>query len=149
VGSHHVGVLLLCNFGYRADLDVLGTSLGPAPERRGHDGSCITVCATDAPMAAHQLRRLAMRPLLGLARAGSYASEGSGEIGLAFATDHGASLQNRELDPYFLAAWEAAHESVLNCLVAARPAERLDGTLQDGFPVERVRALARERAGGG
>jgi D-aminopeptidase len=146
VGPHHVGVLLLCNFGERADLDVLGTSLGPAPPREGHQGSCITVCATDAPLAAHQLRRLALRPLLGLARAGSYAAEGSGEIGLAFATEGEGAVDSRDLNPYFLAAWEAAHEAVLNCLVAARPAERLDGTMQDGFPIERVRELARSRA---
>ena len=145
VGPHHVGVLLLCNFGERPDLDVLGTSLGPAPARDGHEGSCITVCATDAPLAAHQLRRLALRPLLGLARAGSYASEGSGEIGLAFATEGEGSIDNSDLNPYFLAAWEAAHEAVLNCLVAARPAERLDGTMQDAFPVDRVRELTRAR----
>ena len=51
----------------------------PPPE-----GSCIAVCATDAPLTALQLKRLSLRPLLGLARAGSYASNGSGEIGLAF-----------------------------------------------------------------
>ena len=56
----------------------------PAPDARpGREGSCIAVCVTDAPLAPHQLRRLALRPLLGLARTGSYAHEGSGEIGLA------------------------------------------------------------------
>jgi D-aminopeptidase len=145
VGDHHVGVLLLCNFGEREDLDVLGTSLGPAPGPMGKEGSCITVCATDAPLAPHQLRRLALRPLLGLARAGSYASEGSGEIGLAFSTGDGGGAADGELSPFFLAAWEAAHEAVLNCLVAARPAQRLDGTMQEAFPVERVRELVRER----
>jgi D-aminopeptidase len=146
VGDHHVGVLLLCNFGEREDLDVLGTSLGPAPGPAAKEGSCIAVCATDAPLAANQLRRLALRPLLGLARAGSYAAEGSGEIGLAFATSEDGRVENGDLNGYFLAAWEAAHEAVLNCLVAARPAERLDGTMQDAFPVERVRALATTRA---
>ena len=51
------------------------------------------------------------------------------------------------LNPHFAAAYEAAHEAVLNCLVAARPAERLDGTMQDGFPLDEVRRIARERAG--
>ncbi len=147
VGSHHVGVLLLCNFGEREDLDVLGTSLGPAPGPPSKEGSCITVCATDAPLVPHQLRRLALRPLLGLARAGSYAGEGSGEIGLAFATRDDGRVRDDELNPFFLGAWEAAHEAVLNCLVAARPAERLDGTMQDAFPVETVRRLAQERRG--
>ena len=111
------------------------------------DGSCIAVCATDAPLSAQQLRRLALRPLLGLARAGSYGGEGSGEIGLAFTTDEDGEVPNTGLNPYFAAAYEAAHEAVLNCLVAARPAERLDGTMQDAFPVDEVRRIARERAG--
>jgi D-aminopeptidase len=145
VGKYTVGVLLLCNFGEREDLDVLGTSLGPAPGPMGKEGSCITVCATDAPLAPHQLRRLALRPLLGLARAGSYASEGSGEIGLAFATNEDGRVEGGDLSPFFLAGWEAAHEAVLNCLVAGRPAERLDGTVQDAFPIDRVRELARGR----
>ena len=98
-------------------------------------------------MSSHQLRRLALRPLLGLARAGSYASRDSGEIGLAFTTASAADLPNRRLNPYFAAAYEAAHEAVLNCLVAATPAERLDGTMQDAFPIDRVRRLAQERSG--
>jgi D-aminopeptidase len=89
-----------------------------------------------------ELRRLALRPLLGLARAGSYAAAGSGEIGLAFATSQEATFSSQELDPFFAAAWEAAHEAVYNCLVAARPARRLDGTMQDSFPVAAVRRLA-------
>ena len=51
-------------------------------------------------------------------------------------------MQNADLNPYFAAAYEAAHEAVYNCLVAARPAERLDGTMQDAFPTEAVRRLA-------
>ncbi len=146
VGDHHVGVLLLCNFGDREYLDLLGTRLDPPAGRRAPAGSCISVCATDAPLAAHQLRRLALRALLGLIRVGSYGAEGSGEIGLAFstATDR-PPLSNDELDPYFIAAWEAAQEAVYNCLVAARPAEMRDGTMQDAFPVELVRRLAAER----
>ena len=92
-----------------------------ARRRRARHGSCIAVCATDAPLWPHQLRRLALRPLLGLARTGSYASEGSGEIGLAFSTSVAPGLTNEELDPYFAAAYEAAQEAVYNCLVAARP----------------------------
>ena len=60
----------------------------------------------------------------------------SGESGLAFATDEDGSVPNSELNGYFAAAYEAAHEAVLNCLVAARPAERLDGTMQDAFPLD-------------
>ena len=146
VGTHHVGVLLLCNFGDREDLDVLGARLEPPARRAASDGSCIAVCATDAPLPAGALRRLALRALLGLARAGSYAADGSGEIGVAFSTSSPAATPPEGgLSPYFLAAWEAAHEAVLNCLVGARPARRLDGTMQDAFPVEHVRELARAR----
>jgi D-aminopeptidase len=147
VGGHHVGVLLLCNFGDRERLDLMGTTLAPAERGAIADGSCIAVCATDAPLSAQQLRRLALRPLLGLARAGSYGGEGSGEIGLAFTTGETGAVPNSELNKHFSAAYEAAHEAVLNCLVAARPAERLDGTMQDAFPVDEVRRIARERAG--
>jgi len=142
VGDHRVGVLLLCNFGDREYLDLLGSRLDPVAVKSAADGSCIAVCATDAPLSAQQLRRLALRPLLGLARAGSYASQGSGEIGLAFSTSNEGGTQNADLNPYFAAAYEAAHEAVYNCLVAARPAKRLDGTMQDEFPIEAVRRLA-------
>lgn len=146
VGAHHVGVLVLCNFGDREDLDLLGARPAPPSARVTPDGSCIAVCATDAPLPALALRRLALRPLLGLARAGSYAAEGSGEIGVAFATSSWSDAPAAPLNPYFLAAWEAAHEAVLNCLVAGRPATRLDGTVQDRFPVEAVQRLAAARA---
>jgi D-aminopeptidase len=147
VGGHHVGVLLLCNFGDREYLAVPGLDLDPVPGKRTPHGSCIAVCATDAPLSAHQLRRLALRPLLGLARAGSYAAEGSGEIGLALSTTGGEPLAATELNSLFAAAFEAAHEAVLNCLVAARPARALDGSMQDAFPLERVRKLF-SRGGG-
>ena len=101
------------------------------------------MCATDAPLDPLELRRLALRPLLGLARVGSYAADGSGEIGLAFATTSSTGLANEELNPYFAAAWEAAQEAVYNCLVAATPATLRDGTPQDAFPVGLVRELAR------
>jgi D-aminopeptidase len=139
VGSHHVGVLLLCNFGDRSYLDVPGAAAEPDADISADRGSCITVCATDAPLSALQLRRLALRPLLGLARVGSYGSDGSGEIGVAFATSTGATIPNERLDPYFAAAYEAAHEAVLNCLVAAKPVQRLDATMQEAFPIESVR----------
>jgi D-aminopeptidase len=135
VGEHRVGVLLLCNFGDRDYLDV-PVELPPLTGPPSAPGSCIAVCATDAPLSAQQLRRLALRPLLGLARVGSYGAEGSGEIGLAFTTSTAQDLPTDRLDSYFAAAYEAAHEAVLNCLVAARPARRLDGTMQEGFPVD-------------
>ncbi|GIK77654.1 MAG: P1 family peptidase [Thermoleophilia bacterium] len=158
VGDHVVGVLLLCNFGDRADLDVLEGVEGPdgpladVPTRPAPHGSCIAICATDAPLSLQQLRRLALRPLLGLARAGSYGAEGSGEIGLAFGTDGGtdggAGVSDAAINECFLAAFEAARESVYNCLVAARPARLLDGTMQPSFPIESIVAARRGRPAG-
>ena len=145
VGDHVVGVLLLCNFGDREHLDLFGNRLEPPERPASPAGSCISVCATDAPMSPVQLRRLALRALLGLVRIGSYAAEGSGEIGLAFSTGQRPALSNDELDPYFIGAWEAAQEAVYNCLVAARPGEMRDGSIQDEFPIERVRELAGRR----
>jgi D-aminopeptidase len=139
-GGYVVGVLLLCNFGDRDYLEVPGFEPEPLDEKRPDAGSCIWVCATDAPLSGVQLKRLALRPGLGLARTGSYAGEGSGEIGLAFSTGAEGEYSSDDLDPLFAAAYEAAHEAVYNCLVAATPAERLDGTMQEGFPVDRVRA---------
>lgn len=139
VDEHHVGVLLLCNFGDREYLDLFEALDVEPPSRPASHGSCIAVCATDAPLAAHQLRRLALRPLLGIARAGSYAAEGSGEIGLAFCAAAGAALSNDKLNRLFAAAYEAGREAVYNCLVAGTPAQRLDGTMQDAFPIEAVR----------
>jgi D-aminopeptidase len=135
VGEHHVGVLLLCNFGDRAYLDAPGVELEAPSAPPSRPGSCIAVCATDAPLSAQQLRRLALRPLLGLARVGSYGADGSGEIGVAFSTSRDQDLPTRRVDPYFAAAYESAHEAVYNCLVAAKPARRLDGTMQDAFPL--------------
>ncbi|MGB0119731.1 MAG: P1 family peptidase [Solirubrobacterales bacterium] len=143
VGQHRVGVLLLCNFGSREYLALPGIQLDPAIRKAASHGSCIAICATDAPLSARQLKRLALRPLLGLARAGSFASEGSGEIGLAFSTaDGGTGLPNDQLNPYLAAAWESAHEAVYNCLVAARPGTRLDGSSQDQFPIEQIVAAS-------
>ena len=147
VGGHTVGVLLLCNFGDREYLDLLGHRLDPARRKADSHGSCIAVCATDAPLSVSQLRRLSLRPQLGLARAGSYGGEGSGEIGIAFSVAGGEGIANADLNPYLAAAWEAGHEAVYNCLVAARPSNRRDGTMQDAFPVDLVRRLAAERAG--
>jgi D-aminopeptidase len=143
VGDCHVGVLLLCNFGDHAYLDALEADLGPPPPRPNPQGSCIAVCATDAPLQPHQLRRLALRALLGLARAGSYAADGSGEIGVAFSTSRDGSLSNDRLNPFFAAAFEASWEAVHNCLVAAVPAERRDGSMQTPFPIDAVRAASR------
>jgi D-aminopeptidase len=135
IGDHTLGVLLMCNFGERERLTAGGLRFDPAEGPPPPEGSCIAVCACDAPMTAQQLRRLALRPLLGLARAGSYAHNGSGEIGVAFTNAREQTLENSQLNPYFAAAYEAAEEAVYNCLVAERPPMRKrDGSAHEEFP---------------
>jgi D-aminopeptidase len=138
VEGHTVGVLLMCNFGDRERLTVGGLRFDPAPGPAPPEGSCIAVCATDAPLSALQLKRLSLRPLLGLARAGSYASNGSGEIGLAFTVARGQDHPLAGMSGLFAAAYEAAEEAVYNCLVAARPGTRRDGRPHEAFPAHLV-----------
>src|SRR3954454_4537803 len=139
VEGYTVGVLLMCNFGDRERLTVGGLKFDPVPGDPPPEGSCIAVCATDAPLEAQQLRRLALRPLLGLARAGSYASNESGEIAVAFTVAEEEGFPLGRLSPLFAAAYEAAEEAVYNCLVAARPGRRRNGKMQDQFPIHLVR----------
>jgi D-aminopeptidase len=134
VEDHTVGVLLMCNFGDRERLTVGGLRFDPVPGEPPPEGSCIAVCATDAPLTAIQLRRLALRPLLGLARAGSYAGNGSGEIGIAFAVTREQAFRTDRMSPLFAAAYEAAEEAVYNCLVAATAGTRRDGRPHEPFP---------------
>src|SRR3954465_10385232 len=98
-----VGVLLLANFGAWQDLRIdgvpVGRSLGrPSAARSAPAGSCIVVVATDAPLGPAQLARVARRAGLGLARTGSVAHHGSGEIFLAFAPSRDRSPPDTELD---------------------------------------------------
>lgn len=135
VGDHTVAVLLMTNFGSREELIVDGTHVGRAlgpvvavgPPRPA--GSCIGLVVTDAPVDGASCARLARRVGLGLARAGSVAHHGSGEIFMAFGTgmrmdrdgkpDGTPVLTGRALDPLFAAVVDAAEESVLNSMFGA------------------------------
>jgi D-aminopeptidase len=142
-GGHTVGVLLLTNFGSSEQLRVDGVPVGRLLDERPHaapdpGGSCIAVVATDAPLTPPQLERLARRAGLGLARAGSVAHHGSGEIFVAFATSAGRSFQDRELNPLFQAAVDATEEAVLCSLWAAADTTGREGRLVRGLPREAV-----------
>jgi D-aminopeptidase len=135
-GGHIVGAVLLCNFGSAHQLTVAGVPVGRAlagRDRARPGGSCIAVVATDAPVSAASLERIARRAGLGLARTGSVAHHGSGEIFIAFSTRHG-DLGGRDLDPLFAATVEATEEAVLNCLWAAPDVTGREGRLQRGIP---------------
>ena len=134
-----VGALVQANYGVRSELRIAGAPIGKhlqndllwsEPTQVPRDqGSIIIVVATDAPLLPHQLKRLARRAALGLARNGSYAGNGSGDIFIAFSTANDSAssvkpstlraLGNDQMDALFLATVQAVEESVINALVAA------------------------------
>ena len=156
-----VGVLVLANFGSargaarRRRAGRAACSADPEQPRSREAGSCIAVVATDAPLAAGQLTRLARRAGLGLARTGSVAHHGSGEIFLAFATagrrpraeagrrSDDASVADSQLNPLFAATVDASEEAVLNALWAAGDVTGRAGRRAPGLPHEDVLALLR------
>ena len=147
-GEHAVGVLLLTNFGTTEQLRVDGVPVGRLLDERPDEapapgGSCIAVVATDAPLAPPQLERLARRAGLGLARAGSIAHHGSGEIFVAFATSTERSFADRELNPLFQAAVDATEEAVLCSLWAAVDTTGREGRLVRALPRAKVLELYR------
>jgi D-aminopeptidase len=153
-----VGVLVLANYGTWDQLRVDGVPVGrrlgaPGEAREREAGSCIAVVATDAPLGAAQLERLARRAGLGLARTGSVAHHGSGEIFLAFATTgrserggrRDASFPDASLNGLFAACVDATEEAVLNALWAAPDVAGRRGRVVRGLPHEAVLALLREQ----
>ncbi len=144
-----VGALVLANFGSARQLRVAGVPVGRLlpgeDEGAAPAGSCIVVLATDAPLAPNQLERLARRAGLGLARTGSVAHHGSGEIFLAFATSLDRSAADDSLDGLFEAAVDATEEAVLNALWAAPDVEGREGRLRRGLPHGEVLELLHAR----
>lgn len=129
------------------------TALGESPAA-GH-GSIIIVAATDAPLLPHQLKRLITRTTLGLGRAGSIASNFSGDLFVAFSTantDLGADadpvnlsmLPNGRLDPLFLAAVQATEEAITNAMIAAETMTGVDGVRVRALPHDRLREILAE-----
>lgn len=141
-----VGVLVLANFGSALDLRIdgvpVGTALDGRPESRPPAGSCIAIVATDAPLGAAALTRLARRCGLGLARTGSVAHHGSGEIFLALSTAQ-PEAPEIELDELFLGCVEATEEAVVNALWAATDTTGRDGRTVLALPHEPVLELLR------
>lgn len=164
-GGFMVGALVQSNYGIRRTLRIAGVPVGeeipdllPGSAPQGEErGSIIVVIATDAPLLPHQLRRLAQRATLGLGRMGSYASNGSGDIFIAFSTANPgaaarsgarnvAMLPNDALGPVFLAAVEATEEAIVNALVAARTMSGINDHTVHALPHDRLRAaLAKHR----
>lgn len=142
-GGWTVGVLAQTNFGRRYQLTIAGVPVGGyfkegAPVTNGEnpykqdDGSLIVIVATDAPLLPHQLKRVAKRVTLGMARTGSLGGNGSGDIFLAFSTanpqaahpdEKGMSniqtLSNDHIDPILAATAYATEEAIINSMIAA------------------------------
>ena len=141
-GEYTVGVLVQANFGRRPQLRVAGIPVGeeitdsPAYALRDRGGlsndvgSIIVVMALDAPLLPHQLKRIARRASMGIARTGGVASNSSGDIFIAFSTANPGSggtegvpsvkfLPNERLTPFFEATVDATEEAIINALVAA------------------------------
>ena len=160
LGGYTVGVLVQTNYGgvltingapvgrelgtysYQRNLDAAGE------ENNQEDGSIMIVVATNAPLNARSLDRIAMRAMMGLARTGSFASNGSGDYVIAFSTDPGVrrpresdapvatpSLVNASMSPLFAAAAEATEEAIYNAIFKATTVTSSRGRLE-AIPVE-------------
>jgi D-aminopeptidase len=145
--GHTVGVLVQSNYG--GDLTIAGAPVGrelAAPRGRNTgDGSVIVVIATDAPVDARNLHRMAARSMVGLGRTGSSASNGSGDYAIAFTTARGqaALVANDDMSPLFLAVIEATEEAVYNSLLRAVTVTGSGHTVE-ALPIDRTVEILRK-----
>ncbi|MDI9875486.1 DmpA family aminopeptidase [Flectobacillus rivi] len=162
-GGYTVGVLVQTNFGGVLQID--GVPVGVALNQYflnnqlndPADGSCMIVVITDAPVTSRNLERIAKRAMMGLAKTGGIASNGSGDYVIAIsnaedlrvAHDSKEKLQtvqelrNDEVSPLFLATIEATEEAILNSLFAAKTLKGKNGTIQ-ALPIDKTIGLLRE-----
>lgn len=165
-GGYTVGVLVQANFGRRNQLKVAGVPVGleitdntlaidtfysPASET----GSIIIVVATDAPLLPHQLKRLARRASMGLARTGSIAGNSSGDIFIAFSTANPnaakptglaqlAMVANEQINPLFEATVQATEEAIINAIVAAETMTGANNRKVIAIPHDRLKQVMRK-----
>lgn len=158
--GYTVGALVQTNFGGVLTMD--GVPVGRELGRylfKGEtgDGSIIMVVATDAPLDARQLKRLARRAMLGLARTGSPSTHGSGDYVIAFSTapplryrfgsagvQPRAVLADDSLTPLFQAAVEATEEAIYNSLLKAVTMRGFRGAVVEALPVDKVKQIMRK-----
>lgn len=141
-----VGALVQSNFG--GVLTVAGVPM-PAEELLGHPGvettgnSCMVVVATDAPVDARQLGRVARRAVFAMARVGATFAHGSGDYALAFSVADGAPVGDALLDPLFGATMDAVEEALLNSVLAATTTHGFRGAVAHAVPADVVRSRLR------
>jgi D-aminopeptidase len=154
-GGYAVGVLVQTNYG--GILDIAGVPVGKElgqysykPESSA--GSCMIVVATDAPLDARQLTRMAKRATLALGRSGSAMSQGSGDYVIAFSTviikddsvSHPALLSDNRISPLFQATVEATEEAIYNSLLKATGTKGYRGKVVEAIPINRVKEIFRK-----
>lgn len=162
-GGYTVGVLVQTNHGGVLRIGripaepFLGRGLAKRRLEGAAEGSCIIVAATDAPLDARSLKRLARRALLGIARTGGYYSNGSGDYAVAFSTAPGVRvphvsssslrtttvLGDEAMSPLFLAAAEAAEEAILDSMFKSDRMEGKEGRVAEALPLDRLKELMR------
>lgn len=165
--QYTLGVLVQANFGWRSQLTIAGVPVGkeipelPAYAASGREGvnrdmgSIIAVVATDAPLLPHQLKRVARRVSMGVARTGGVASNSSGDIFIAFSTAADlvqpadqltrlAMLPNDAITPLFSATVEATEEAIINALVTAETMTGIDDHTVIRLPHEKLRTVLKQ-----
>ena len=158
LGGYTVGALVQTNFG--GELKIagvpIGVALGKFEFKENLDGSCMMVVITDAPLDARNLKRLAKRAFMGLARTGGIASNGSGDYVIAVSTaytiphtttstvDSLKVLRNDNVSPLFMAAIEATEEAIINSLFAAQTLTGDKGHMVEQLPIEKVVELLKK-----
>src|SRR5712671_625428 len=151
-----VGVFLQANFGRRSQLVIAGVPVGKeisGEVYKQESGSCIAVVATDAPLLPNQLKRLARRVSLGLARTGTVSGNGSGDLFIAFSTANPnvtnpdqvthtvQTIPNDLMDPLFTGVVQATEEAVVNALVDNQSMTGRDNHSVEALPHDRLREL--------
>lgn len=159
LGGYTVGVLVQTNFG--GNLQIAGMPTGKIlgkhsfiDELKGADGSCIIVVATDAPVLERNLHRMAQRAMMGLAKTGGIASNGSGDYVIAFSTspelrqnhhttslelDHFHAINNNDMSQLFQATIEATEEAIINSLFAAETIKGINGHIGEKLPLDIIK----------
>ncbi len=158
-GGYMVGVLVQANFGLRPQLRIAGVPVGKeiteGAYRTRETGSIIIVVATDAPLLPHQIKRLARRAALGLARTGAVSGNGSGDIFIAFSTANLAAaeaktvanvmmLPNDLMNALFEATVQATDEGIINALVAAETMTGVDNHKVIALPHDKLKEVMRK-----
>ncbi len=166
-GAYTIGVLVQCNCGRRSQLQIAGVPAGKEipqgvpyaanrpSEEREDVGSIIIVVATNAPLLPHQLKRVARRATMGLARTGSTSGNGSGDIFIAFSTGNSGidnapgpntvqAVSNAHISSIFSATVEATEEAIVNAMVGAKTMTGVDGHTVASLPHDRLQEVLKK-----